>query len=162
MKKRKNLVPGLVLILAGVYFLAQQMNWEIPLSNTLFSWPSVLLIIGLLFSGQGVSNKDDGQLFSGLILTGLGIHFHGVHTYGLWSHHWTYFTFIIGVAFLGKYFFTRRDGWLPGVFLVGISILNEFYQGTVVLIRESLGVFASYWPVLLIGIGLYLMFFRKK
>ncbi|RNA70236.1 LiaI-LiaF-like domain-containing protein [Alteribacter keqinensis] len=162
MKRRNNLLPGLILIALGAYFFARQMGWHIPLSDTLFSWPSILLIAGLLFCGQAWSNKDDGQLFSGLVMTGLGIQFHAVHTYGLWSHHWAYFTLIIGIAFLAKYFFSRRDGWVPGIILTALSILSLFYQGTVVLIRESLGSFAQYWPVLLILAGVYILFFRKK
>ncbi|WP_096435970.1 LiaI-LiaF-like domain-containing protein [Alteribacter populi] len=160
--KRNNLIPGLVLIAIGFYFFAKQMDWNIPFAQVVFAWPSILVVIGLMFCFQAFSNKDESQTFSGVTLLGFGLHFHAVHTFSLWSHHWGYFTFILGVAFLAKYSVRKAEGLLPGIVLLAISILSLFYQGVFDWIRESLGIFQQYWPLIFIVIGIYLLFFKKK
>ncbi|TMW71615.1 LiaI-LiaF-like domain-containing protein [Alteribacter natronophilus] len=161
-RSRRNLVPALILLAVGSYFLAQQLGMDIPFAGTILSWPSVLVIAGLFFLSQGYSQREDGQVFTGAATLGLGLYFHAVYTFDLWSIHWSHFTLIFGIAFLLKYRYSRRDGWIPGIILIGISLFSLFFQGSVRLIQETLGAASQFWPVILIGLGLYLLFLRKK
>ncbi|WP_078595150.1 LiaI-LiaF-like domain-containing protein [Evansella clarkii] len=159
---RKNSLPGLLLIAAGLYFLLNQFNISVPYSDVLFTWQSVLLFIGLIMSWNGFSNRDDNKMFLGITLLGLGVYFHGVMTFGSWSYHWGFFTFIAGAAFFMKYFVNKREGLVPAVILIAVS-LYALYSGQVMnYLRSTIAGFESFWPFILIILGVYLLFFRKK
>ncbi len=154
--------PGFILIIIGLYFLLQQLNISIPFAHVLFAWPSILFIIGLVLSFQGFSNKDDNKMFSGMMLLGLGVFFHGVHTFGYWSYYWGYFTLIISVAFFMKYFVGKRDGLAPGIVLMIITLFAFYNHFISTWVKQFFGGFDVIWPIILIGVGIYLIFFRKR
>src|SRR5699024_12660446 len=64
-------------------------------------------------------------IFTGVLLLGLGIHFHGVENYDFWIDHWSMYTLIAGIAFIIRYLQTHR-GLIPGLILIGISIILIF------------------------------------
>jgi len=160
--KSNQVLPGVILVVVGTYFLSNQLNFTLPYSEILLKWPSILLFIGLVLSWQGFSNRDDQKMFSGTILLGLGVLFHGVHTFDYWNYQWPYFTLIISVAFFLKYFVNKRDGITTGVILLFISIIALFFSTISQWMNSIHSGFDSYWPVVLIVIGVYLIFFRKK
>lgn len=155
--KRNSILPGIFLVIIGLYFLLKQMNITIPYSDLLVTWPSILVIIGLILAFQGFSNRDDNKMFSGTLLLGFGIYFHGVITFNYWKYHWAFFTLVISIAFFMKYFVNKRDGIVPGFILLGISALY-FFSG---YITHYIGEFQAFWPIALIGIGIYFIFFKK-
>ncbi|UCZ52131.1 DUF5668 domain-containing protein [Bacillus shivajii] len=160
--RRNNFLPGIILISTGLYFLLKQFDITLPYANVIFTWPSILVFIGLVMAFQGFSNRDDSKMFTGATLLGLGVLFHGVHTYGTWGYHWGYFTLIVAIAFLMKYFVNKRDGLTPAMILFAITAFALFSSEVSEWIRTFAGGFESLWPVLLIAIGVYLLFFRKK
>jgi hypothetical protein len=160
--KSKQALPGIILVVIGLYLLSQQFNFTLPYSDIILMWPSILLLIGLVLSWQGFSNRDDHKMFSGTILLGLGILFHGVITFNYWTYQWPYFTLIISVAFFLKYFVNKRDGITAGVVLLIISVSAMFFSTITQWMNSIYSGFDSLWPIILIIIGLYLLFFRKK
>lgn len=159
--KSNQALPGIILVIIGAYFLAQQFNFTLPYMDILLNWPSILLLTGLVLFWQGFSNRDDHKVFSGVILLGLGILFHGVHTFQYWNYQWPYFTLIISIAFFLKYFINKRDGITTGVILLIISIAALFFSTITQWLNSIYSGFDSLWPVILILIGIFLLI-RKK
>lgn len=119
--KRQGVFVGVLLLGAGVFFLAN--NFNIPFINQFYAWPSILLIIGIAFLLQAYIGKENHSFFPGALLFGLGLHFHGLRLYSFWPSHWAMFTMIVGVAFLIRYSHTKKDGLLPGIILLFISVI---------------------------------------
>ncbi|SDZ05050.1 hypothetical protein SAMN05421736_105228 [Evansella caseinilytica] len=159
--KRNHLLPGFFLIVIGLYFLLKQFNISFPYSHLIFTWQSILLILGLVFAFQGFSNRDEHKMFSGIIMLGLGVYFHSIHHFHFLNAHWGYFTLIISIAFFMKYFVNKRDGIVPGMILLIISLI-ALNAGNVTQWFNIFTKFNNFWPVLLIFVGIYLVFFRKK
>ncbi|RXI98444.1 hypothetical protein DS745_19150 [Anaerobacillus alkaliphilus] len=157
--KRQGIFPGVLLIGVGLIFLLQ--NYNIPFIQSVFSWPSILVIIGLAFLFQAYIGKDYHSIFTGILLVGLGIHFHGLHLFSFWPDHWAMFTLIIGVAFLFRYSKTKKDGLVPGVILLLISLVAFMYSEFVDLFGSLYSYIENFWPIALIVGGIYLLFFRK-
>ena len=157
--KRQGIFPGVLLIGVGLIFLLQ--NYSIPYINTIFTWPSILLIIGLAFLFQAYIGKDYHSIFTGVLLVGLGIHFHGLQLFSFWPNHWAMFTMIIGLAFLFRYSKTKKDGFIPGIILLLISLIAFFYTGFIDLFGSFYSYVDSFWPIALIIAGVYLLFFKK-
>jgi hypothetical protein len=157
--KRQGVFPGVLLIGVGLIFLLQ--NYNIPFKNEIFSWPSILLIIGLTALFQAYLGKDYHSIFTGFLLVGLGIHFHGLRLFSFWPDHWAVFTIIIGLAFLFRYSKTKKDGLVPGIGLLLVSLVAFIYTGFIDLFGSLFTYVENFWPVALIGVGCYLLFFRK-
>ncbi|WP_147803476.1 LiaI-LiaF-like domain-containing protein [Alkalicoccus halolimnae] len=160
--KTNHTVSGMILLFLGIYFLLQQFNISIPFAEVLFRWPSILFGLGLVFMWQGFSNKDDSSMFSGSVLTGLGILFHGSTTFEVWSLTWPYFTLVIGLAFLMKYNVRKKDGLSTGIILLLITAVGVFASQVLPLFQDTVGSFTSFWPLAFVAVGIYYLFFRKS
>lgn len=160
MKKQSSFI-AYILIGIGVYFLIQQL--DLVLFQKFYSWPTFLLIIGIAFLIHSFSTKEYHNIFVGVLLVGLGIHFHGLENYGFWFNHWSAYCLIVGLAFLAR-FWKTREGFLPGVILIGIAILMIFsvtlpsWFQWIYRVAEFL---ETFWPVALIAIGVYFLRFKK-
>ncbi|WP_047981686.1 LiaI-LiaF-like domain-containing protein [Ornithinibacillus contaminans] len=158
--KNKNSFTAYLLIGIGLYFLFRQL--KLPIFTDFYSWPTLLIIIGLALVIYSFQTKDYQQLFSGTIILGLGIHFHGIQHYVFWIDHWAMYPLIIGIAFLVRYFKTKQ-GLVPGLILIGLSSILIFSINIPTWfdwIYDIIDFIAIYWPVVLIGIGIY--FLKKK
>lgn len=160
--KSKQTLPGLILVIIGMYYLSQQFDFSLPYTNIVLKWPSILFLIGLILSWQGFSNKDDNKMFSGVVLLGLGTLFHGIHTFQYWDYNWPFFTLIISFAFFMKYFVNKRDGMTPAIILLLISASALFLPRLLDHYHNLLTGYESFWPVILIIVGIYLLFFKKR
>ncbi|WP_017755992.1 LiaF transmembrane domain-containing protein [Calidifontibacillus oryziterrae] len=161
MKKKQGIFPGLILIGIGIYFLMDQLN--LPIVKNIFTWPTLLLIIGLSFLLQAYLAKDAQSVFPGIILFGLGVHFHGRDIFDFWPDHWAVYTLIVGIAFIFRHQKTK-NGIVPGIILLVISLLGLFYDGIISwmnYIGKAVGWLESFWPVALILIGIYIIFKKR-
>jgi peptidoglycan/LPS O-acetylase OafA/YrhL len=149
-------------VVMGVYLVVDQFNLDVPYRDVLFQWPSVLILIGLILTWQGFSNKEEARFFSGAVSLGLGIFFHGVHTFNVWEYNWPYITLIVAFAFLLKYAVNRRDGMAPGFILLLISIIAMFFDTMTSWLDTLYEGVSTLLPFMLIVLGIYLLFFRKK
>ncbi|WP_226583460.1 LiaI-LiaF-like domain-containing protein [Halobacillus litoralis] len=159
MNKNHSLV-GFMLIGLGVYFLLRHLN--IPELSPFYSWPSLLVIIGLSFLIHSYMLKDYSNLFTGGLIFGLGVHFLGVQQLSFWIDHWGVYLLIIGGAFLLQYQKLRK-GLLPGLILVGIgafSLWAPTNPGWFSWIQKLFLLIENFWPFVLIIFGVYLL--KKK
>ncbi len=155
--KHKNKLIAYILIGLGVYFLIKQL--ELPLFLPFIGWPTVLAIIGVAFLLHSYIAQLPDNLFVGVVLIGLGIHFHGLQTSPDWYDHWSIYTLILGIAYLVLFLKARR-GLIPSVVLLGLSSimifsisLPEWFE-PIYLVIDFIDTF---WPVIVLGIGIYFL-----
>lgn len=158
--KRKNSFIAYVLIGLGIYFLVKQLNFAF--FEPFIGWPTVIAIIGIAFLLHSYTANEEGNIFIGVILLGIGIHLHGLQHYDFWYNHWSIYTLIFGIAYLILFFKTKR-GLIPSVVLMSVSIIMIF---SITLPSWFKGIYGiidfieTFWPVILIVIGIY--FIRKQ
>ena len=159
--KKQHAFTAYILIGIGVYFLIKQLDLEV--FNNFYSWPTFLIIIGIAFLIHSYSEREYQNIFTGVLLLGLGIHFHGLENYSFWFDHWSAYALIVGVAFLAR-FLKTKTGLIPASVLIGISLLMIFSVTLPEWFHWIYGVaefLETFWPVALIAIGVYLLRFKK-
>lgn len=159
--KKQNSFAAYILIGIGSYFLLKQL--ELPILNDYYSWPTLLIIVGIALLIHSYSVKDYQHLFSGTVVFGLGVHFHGLNSYLFWIDHWAMYPLIIGIAFIVR-FLRTKNGLLPGIFLIGVSLLMIFSENLpewldwVYIVIDFL---EKFWTIAIILLGIMLLK-RKK
>jgi hypothetical protein len=159
--KNKNTLTAYMLIGIGLYFLLRQL--KLPIFTDFYSWPTILIIIGIALLIYSFQAKDYNSLFSGTLLFGLGIHFHGIKHYGFWIDHWAMYPLIVGIAFLVRYVKTKQ-GLFPGLILIVLSCIFIFsinIPSWFNWIHDIVDFIDVYWPIVLVVIGIYLLKKRK-
>ncbi|WP_227936694.1 LiaI-LiaF-like domain-containing protein [Alkalihalobacillus deserti] len=157
--KTQRIFPGVLLIGVGCYYLLQQ--FSIPFNQQLLTWPSLLFVIGIAFLLQAYFGKEASMIFPGVLLTGLAIHFHLDTIVHWWPSHWGIYTLIVGVSFLFSYVKSKKEGLLPAVILLGLSLFSFTSVNPFLWLQEGFSFVSSLWPIFLIGVGLLLLFRRK-
>jgi hypothetical protein len=159
-QRRGNIILGVILILAGGWFLAVQfipgLSTLIPINLT---WPLILVGVGLFLLVLGIFTGAPGMAVPAAIVGGLGVLFYWQDATGnwdSWAYAWTLIPGFVGIGVLleGLLSGNFRRAWGGGMTLIVISavlflIFSSFMGGPI-----SLGV---YWPVLLILLGLWML-----
>lgn len=159
--KKNNSFVAYLLIGIGIYFLLKQ--FQIPLFMNFYSWPTLLMITGIAFLLHSHRAKDYQNLFTGILILGLGIHFHGLENYPFWIDHWAVYPFIVGIAFIIRYFKTK-SGLFVGVILTGVSSIMLFsitVPSWFNWIYNITDLLENFWAIAIIILGIYLLI-RKK
>lgn len=158
--RKQHLFTAYLLIGLGIYFLIKQLDFVF--FRPFLGWPTVVAIIGIAFLLHSYTTREKQNIFIGIIILGIGVHFHGMQNYSFWYNHWSVYTLIIGIAYLIRFFYTKK-GMIPAIVLLSISIimifsisLPEWFKG----IYSIVDFIETFWPVILIIIGIY--FIRKK
>ncbi|WP_338451453.1 DUF5668 domain-containing protein [Niallia oryzisoli] len=160
--KNARIFPGIILIGFGIFFFLQQAN--LPLFAEFMTWPTLLMIVGIAFLCQGYGGNDYEAILPGVILTGFGFHFHVVNRLSLWPDALGVFILIIALGFLLRYQKTR-NGLFQGVLFLALAGLLLFYNQVMSwfgLLENNITTFSKFWPVALILVGVYLLFFKRK
>jgi hypothetical protein len=157
--KQNGMFPGVVLIGLGLYFLSQK--WTLPYIEFFHRWPTLFLIFGIAFLLQGKSSNDSSHYFPGVILVGLGVHFHAPQLVKGWPNQWEIYTLLIGFAFISQTSKKKKDGIFLGSLFIFFSILGLFSTGFVSWAGKLFSIFEAFWPIALLIIGIYLIFKKK-
>lgn len=158
--KKQNSFAAYILIGIGLYFLIQQL--DVPILSSFHSWPTLLIIIGISLLLHSYSAKDYQHLFSGTVVLGIGIHFHGLMYYDFWIDHWAMYPLIVGIAFIIR-FLRTKSGILPGVLLIGIALFmlfSAYIPAKLNRINDVILFIEKFWPIVLIILGIFLL--KKK
>jgi len=160
--KNPRIFPGIILIGFGIFFFLQQTN--LPLVAQFMTWPTLLMIVGVAFLCQGYAGTDYEAILPGVILTGFGFHFHVVNRLAIWPDALGVFILIIALGFLLRYQKTR-NGLFQGVLFLSLAGLLLFYNQVMSwfgLLENKITIIGKFWPVALILVGAYLLFFKRK
>ncbi|WP_077327260.1 LiaI-LiaF-like domain-containing protein [Virgibacillus siamensis] len=158
--KKQNTFAAYILIGVGIYFLLRKL--QIPIITDFYSWPTLLIIIGIALLIYSYTARDYQHLFSGTVVLGIGIHFHGLEHYGFWIDHWAVYLLIVGIAFIVRAIRTKK-GFMMGLLLIGLAILFIFsfkLPGLFDWVYDATDFFENFWPLLLIVIGI--IWLKKK
>ena len=164
--RRSNLAVGLVLILLGVLFLIGQLVPALWSRIGPFSWPLIVVGVGVLLLVIGLAARAPGMVVPASIVGGIGLLLFWQNATGNWES-WAYAWALIpgfvgvGTALLGAITGNRQNVtgglWLIVISLILFAIFASFLGGPNIL--------GSYWPVLLIVLGVALLlqsFFRFR
>jgi hypothetical protein len=158
------LIPGLVLIGLGAWFLVRALGVNLP--GMAAMWPVFPTIVGLsLFVGWIVTpnrRANHGMMIPAVINFLVGVFFFGF-TFGFfeWGEMgvlWPVFPLIVGVAFFVAWLFSGLQDWgmlVPGAITAGVGIVGLGFTlfGQV----EAIASLLRFWPVLLIGLGILVL-----
>ncbi|GKU81467.1 LiaI-LiaF-like domain-containing protein [Niallia sp. NCCP-28] len=160
--KSQKLFSGIILIGFGLYFLLKEFN--IPLFADFYTWPTLLLIVGIAFLIQGYRGNDYSSILPGVILAGFGLHFHLINKLAIWPDHTGSFILIIALGFILQNQ-KSGQGLLNGMLFLLLAILLLFFQDII----QSLGFLklkentvSMIIPILFLLIGSYYLFIQKK
>ncbi|MDX8046585.1 DUF5668 domain-containing protein [Gracilibacillus sp. S3-1-1] len=158
---KKNNLFAYLLIGVGIYFLLRELR--LPILTDFYSWPTLLILVGAAFLIHAFTSRDFRNIFPAILLLGLGIHFHGLNHYPFWIDHWGMYTLIISIAFLARAIKTKK-GYFPGLILFAISAFALFANnqpGWFSWIHQFMIWVERFWPVLIIGLGIYFLLKKK-
>jgi hypothetical protein len=159
--KNQRIFPAIILIGFGAYFFLQQT--QLNVFKEFYTWPTLLLIVGIAFLGQAYIAKDYEAILPGTILLGFGIHFHVVHKLDVWPDHIGAFVLILALGFLLRYQ-KLRTGLVNGLLFLVLAGLLLFYDkmiGWFGLIENGMSLAWKFWPAILILIGIILLFKKE-
>ncbi|KHD86900.1 LiaI-LiaF-like domain-containing protein [Heyndrickxia ginsengihumi] len=160
--KNQKIFPAVILIGFGLYFYLQRYHLEGMAQY--FTWPTLLIIVGLAFLGQGYWGNDYEAILPGVILVGFGLHFHIVHKIAIWPDNIGIFILIISLGFLLRYQKTG-DGLLYGLLFLLLSVVLLFSDKTLSwfgLVENNVSSLWNFWPAILVIIGFYLLIIKRK
>ena len=165
-RRRTSIFGGALLILVGaVLFVAQVMPEIMPDFFGIFSWPWIVVGIGLFLFALGAALGEPGLAVPATIVGGIG----GILAYQYYSNDWTSWSYIwalipgfVGLGIILMKALGGEGSVKEGVTLLLISFILLAVFGS---FFGALGMAGQYWPVLLILLGLFLLgrtFFEKN
>ncbi len=153
---KKSMTPGIILIVAGLFFLFKDTFGSITIWEHLY--PILMLLISGLLLWEAGRRKNDRAVFWGVVLLILGGFFllrnFDVIPYFYAEDFWPVFLLAPGIAFILKYASNPKE-WgvlIPGTILIFFGLKN------MVAIFFDCGwdtnfCFDNLWPLILIVIG---------
>lgn len=159
--RRSGIAAGVLLVLFGTALLALQLvpglrAWL----DISFGWPLIIVGVGAVMLVTGVLTWQPGLVTAGCILAGIGGILYWQNATGAWAswaYAWTLLPAFAGVGMIlagfmrGDFWRSLRLGlWQILISAVLFTIFAAFLGGP-----NLLGV---YWPVLLIGLGVAMLF----
>ncbi|WP_428909299.1 hypothetical protein [Niallia sp. Krafla_26] len=160
--KNQRFFPGIILLGFGIYIIWKQAN--ITFLSEFMTWSTLLIIVGIAFLAQGYGGKDYEAIMPGVILTGFGLHFHLVNRLSIWPDASGALILFIALGSFLRYQKTS-NGLGQGIIFLSLAGLMIFYEkimGWLGLLTNKVDSIIQYWPILLIVVGIYLLFFKRK
>jgi hypothetical protein len=156
MKNKEGFVWGIILVMAGLMFLAFQL---FPAITTLFSWPWILLGIGAIFLLFGLATRTGGLMIPAMILTTLGTIFlwqTATDNWESWSYIWTLLPASVATGMLlgGLFDPGLRHARGVAIWMLAFSLLGFAIFGGAFGLSPSI---LRFWPVLLILVGVWVL-----
>ena len=164
MNRKASIVGGVILILMGILFLANEIA---PQFFNFWEWPALIIGLGVLFFIWAIISGAGGLAVPGAILAGIGGLFYYQNMTGNWES-WTYVWTIIpafvglGVIISGIINKDFKDAFSAGLILILISSGLFFAFGSRFGLPDYI---TDYWPLTLVVLGIIALIraiFSKK
>ena len=161
-QSRSQLVLGIILILAGAWFFAEQTIPSVAdFVDQYFKWPFTLVWIGALILLIGLLTGNPGMAVPAVIVAGIGGIFYYNDAYAsgqaAWSYMWTLIPGFVGVGSIlaGLLGDNTRQSLKHGFNMLIVSAVLFLVFASIFGGLELLG---NYGPaILLIGLGVWLL-----
>jgi hypothetical protein len=160
-RTRTSVVGGILLILLGLFFLALQMMPEsMAWLRIEMSWPLIVMGVGVFLLVFGLLVGAPGMAVPACVVGGIGALLYWQNVTGnweSWSYAWALIPGFVGIGVIlngllgGDKLRDSLEGgfWLILISMVMFAIFGSFLGG--------LTLFGSYWPALLIVLGLVVL-----
>jgi hypothetical protein len=158
--RRSNLAVGLILILIGAWFLAIQVFPNLRVwFNVRFSWPLIIIGVGVLLLLIGLLAGEPGMAVPACIVGGIGglLYYQNLTgNWESWAYAWTLIPGFVGAGVILSGLLGNRPkrSLGSGLNLIVISLV------LFLVFAAFLGgpnVFGPFWPLLIILLGLWLI-----
>lgn len=156
-RNRTTLVLGILLVLAGIYFvLINVLPGFAQLINITFSWPVIIMLVGAGLLILGLLTGAAEMAVPAFIVAGIGgiLYYQNMSgNWGSWSYLWTLIPGFSGLGILAAWLFgaRKKNTVRDGLDAIGTSLVLFVIFGAIFGAFKQLG---PYWPVLLIAAGL--------
>ncbi|HOA21035.1 MAG TPA: hypothetical protein PKL82_00930 [Anaerolineaceae bacterium] len=148
MNKRQKIAFGVVLVLIGAALFARPF---LPELEPFFSWPLLLIPLGLLGIISAAILQRGGWLIATALITGIGVNLWAVRNLG--GGVWASMVAFLGLGLILADLFDpdEKDVWRPGLILIAVSGALFLIMGG----REYLPwpQLANFWPLTIALIG---------
>ena len=159
---RSQLFLGLILILLGAWFVAEQTIPSLAdFTDKIFVWPFTLMWIGALILVIGLFTGNPGMAVPAAIVAGIGGIFYYNDTFGggqaAWAYTWTLIPGFIGIGSIlaGLLGDNTRQNLRHGFNSLVFSAIAFLFCASVF---GDLNLFGNYGPaILLIALGVWLL-----
>lgn len=158
-RNRSRIALGVFLILLGAWFLAGRLFPEMRTWIDVFTWPMILIGVGIFLFIFGLLVGSPGMAVPATIVAGIGGILYYTNTTGDWESWiflWTLIPGFVGVGTLIAGFFGDhpRVSLRHGINMIFISAVLFFIF---LAISGRGGALGPYWPVLVILLGVWFL-----
>jgi hypothetical protein len=165
MQKRGSVIGGLIMIGVGAIFLLLQMFPELASRlNMAQQWPLIIVVVGGVFLVAALLGTPPLAI-PGSIITGIGgmlYYQNATGNWASWAFAWALIPGFVGIGLLlagilagGRDRVPMREGGrLLIISLVMFVVFGAFFNG--------FGGLGRFWPVLLIGAGIWMLLQRQR
>ncbi len=160
--KQKKYIPAVTLIGFGIYFYLMK-SAIIPFEG-FYTWPTLLAIVGIAFILQFSIGNDPESILPGVLLFGLGAHFHLKKMIQFWPDDLSILFLLLAIGFLLRSQKSKQS-YLPGIVFLIIAIFQMFYSKMEPLpynLENGLFGITAFWPILMMIVGVYFLLNKKK
>lgn len=156
MGNKEGLVWGVILVLAGLVFLAWQL---FPAITTILSWPWLLIGAGLVFFVSALATRTGGLMIPATILTVLGGIFlwqMATDNWESWAYIWTLMPASVATGMLlgGLFDSDLREARGVAIIMLAASLVGLAIFGGAFGLSPAI---LRFWPVLLILVGAWIL-----
>lgn len=159
-RQRSSIAFGVILVLAGLWFLAVQavpglQQWM----NVQAGWPLIIVGFAVVFLLFGIIGGIPGMAIPASIIGGIGLLLWWQNATGnweSWAYAWTLIPGFVGVGVIinGLLGHDTRQSITGGAWLIVISAILFLIFGSFL---GGLNLLGPYWPVLIIAFGVLLL-----
>lgn len=153
---------GVLLVGFGIFFLLNELHMSI--AAKVYTWPVLLILIGAALLTESALSQDHSNLLASYILITLGIHFYVSEQIPFWPTNISMVVFMVAISFLLSAR-KAKSGFFQGGTLLIIAILMMFSDRLKLFlpkVEDGVNHLTTFWPILLLLVGLYLLFFKRK
>jgi hypothetical protein len=160
--KKQSMFFGVLLVGFGIFFLLNELHMSI--AAKVYTWPVLLILIGAALLTESALSQDHSNLLASYILITLGIHFYVSEQIPFWPTNISMVVFMVAISFLISAR-KAKSGFFQGGTLLIIAILMMFSDRLKLFlpkVEDGVNYLTTFWPILLLLVGLYLLFFKRK